>query len=289
MLDAWVPFLRCPVCLENGLRQTPSAVTCQNGHTFNRARQGYIDMLPSSPRGRHSGDSLHMIDARARFLGSGVYGPIADEIGHQAVGPVVADRVNDSQVYLELGGGTGYYLDAALAAAEKAGSRAVGMLADVSMYAARHAARARPDWVVLRTDVWRDFPVATGTVSVCLVVFAPRNAVETARVLIAGGTLIVVTPGDHHLGEMVSITGGIGVEPNKQERLFTAMTSHLAHRNSVSLTYESGLSAGQALDVVGMGPSARHMDMATVRSAIEARIPPIPVTVDVRIDVFVAN
>jgi len=66
--------LRCPVC-RAPVTDTPSGLGCPAGHAFDRAAQGYVNLLTkpaASP-----GDSASMLDARARFLGQGYFDPLA--------------------------------------------------------------------------------------------------------------------------------------------------------------------------------------------------------------------
>ncbi len=68
-------------------------------------------------------------------------------------------------------------------------------------------------------DTWAGLPVRDGAVDRVLVVFAPRNGAETARVLAPGGRLVVVTPAADHLAELVGPLGLLSVDPAKAERL----------------------------------------------------------------------
>ena len=52
---------------------------CTQGHSFDIARQGYVNLLPvQNKRSRDPGDSKTMIVARQEFLVAGFYQPIAD-------------------------------------------------------------------------------------------------------------------------------------------------------------------------------------------------------------------
>ena len=69
--------LICPVCGAPLARQGGSYV-CPGRHTFDRARQGYTNLL-LRPAGQH-GDNREMILARRAFLESGAYAPLKDAI-----------------------------------------------------------------------------------------------------------------------------------------------------------------------------------------------------------------
>ena len=62
MIPDVVPYLCCPVCRAD-LTAVETALRCPRGHSFDIARQGYVNLT----RGRtpHTGDSAEMIEARA--------------------------------------------------------------------------------------------------------------------------------------------------------------------------------------------------------------------------------
>src|SRR5919206_373512 len=104
---------------------------------------------------------------------------------------------------------------------------AVGVVLDASRYAARRAARAHPRAMAVVADSWARWPVRDAALDRVLVVFAPRNGAETARVLRPGGRLVVVTPAADHLAELVGPLGLLTVDPAKADRLTAALGPHL--------------------------------------------------------------
>lgn len=76
MLTRVLRFLRCPVC-QRSLSATAEARTlrCAAGHSFDIARPGYLPLLAGPLR--HPGDPATAVAARAAFLASGAYEPVA--------------------------------------------------------------------------------------------------------------------------------------------------------------------------------------------------------------------
>ena len=72
-----VGFLRCPVCAA-ALLLDGAVVRCGAGHSFDVARQGYVDLMP--PGRRPAGDSTEMVAAREAFLAAGHYAAIAGTV-----------------------------------------------------------------------------------------------------------------------------------------------------------------------------------------------------------------
>lgn len=227
----------------------PRALRCVRGHSFDIARQGYVGLLTGAST-KMTGDTAEMLDARAAFQRGGGFAPIADAVAEAVVagGPV-------PPVLLEVGAGTGYYLSRALDAAPTTW----GIALDVSKPAARRCARAHPRAAAVLADAWRGFPVRDSVLGHVLTVFAPRNPAEAARVLAPGGRYIVVTPTATHLSELVGPLGMVSVDPDKDRRIAEAMAGHLEQVERTIIQYPIELTHDQAADVLGMGPSARHL------------------------------
>ena len=70
----------CPVCLRE-LTDTGAAYCCSAGHSFDKSKFGYVNLLQSqkSSSKRHGDDRL-MVRARRDFLDKGYYGFLLDEL-----------------------------------------------------------------------------------------------------------------------------------------------------------------------------------------------------------------
>jgi 23S rRNA (guanine745-N1)-methyltransferase len=241
------PFtlLTCPLC---GQSLTPrgGALSCATAHSFDVARQGYVNLLPG---GAHTGtaDTAEMVRARADFLAAGHYAPLARAIAEAAA-------ALSPDVVLDAGTGTGYYLAAVLDALPSA----IGLGLDLSKYALRRAARAHPRAAAAVWDVWQPLPVRSAAADLVLNVFAPRNAPEFARVLRPDGALLVVTPGPDHLAELRERAGLLEVDAAKEERLDRTLSGHFRLEHTELLRYTLTLTAAEATDAAAMGPSAHH-------------------------------
>lgn len=180
--------LICPLC-HASLPRTGTTWRCSAGHAFDVAREGYVNLLPvQQRRSRAPGDSPEMIRARREFLDAGHYAPLRD-----ALAATLAPLRTTTAV--DLGCGEGYY-----SRAIKDGLSPGGELAglDISREAIRQAARRHPDitWLVGSSAA---VPLATAGCELVTCLFAPLLPAEMARVLVPGGTLLLVVPGERHL------------------------------------------------------------------------------------------
>ncbi len=270
-----VAVLACPVCGRSLAAPPGGAVLrCPEGHSFDRARQGHVTLLPPGHR-PPSGDSAGMVADRVAFLEAGHYagvtGALADAVG--------AD--GSPEALLDLGGGTGHHLAGVLGRFPDA----VGVVLDSSPYAARRAARAHPRAVAVVADSWARLPVREGAVDRVLVVFAPRNGPEIARVLRPGGRLVVVTPAADHLAELVGPLELLRVDPDKAARLAAALEPELEPVRTATYRQVLELSRAAAATLVGMGPHARH----TTREAVGAGLAGLPERIEITLAVDVTT
>jgi len=267
--------LACPVCSAR-LSAGTAGLACEGGHAFDRARQGYVTLLPPGHRPA-SGDSAEMVADRVAFLDSGHYAGVTRALGDA----VLADGF-PPETLLDLGGGTGHHLAGVLERLPGA----VGVVADSSRYAARRAARSHPRAIAVVADTWARLPVRDGAVDRVLVVFAPRNGPEIARALRPGGRLVVVTPAADHLEELVRPLGLLRVDPDKAARLAASLEPHLAPVSASAHRERLLLDRSAVTTLVGMGPHARHLARDELERSLTAFPEPVEVTVSVDVTTY---
>lgn len=273
MLERLLDVLRCPVC-GGSLQRVGASLRCAERHTFDIARQGYVNLLGG---GAHpaTGDTADMVQARAEFLGAGHFAPLARALADDA-----AEVPGD--VVLDAGAGTGYYLGAVL----DERTRGRGLALDVSKAASRRAARAHERAGAAVWDSWQPLPVRDRSVDLVLDVFAPRNGPEFRRILRPGGAVLVVTPQQAHLAEVAEIAGMLSVDPDKDERLERSLTVHLDLDGRRELAWPMSLWRSDVARLVRMGPSAWHVDATTLASRLATIPEPVQVTAAVVLSRF---
>ena len=251
-------------------------LACGRDHSFDIARHGYVN-LTAGRAGPGTADTSAMVAARERFLGRGHYQPLAEALQSLAArhDPGAPGLVAD------LAGGTGYYLAGILDAVP----HRHGACIDLSVPALRRAARAHPRAAALGADVWQPLPLADRSAALALSVFGPRNAAETGRILIPGGTLIVAAPRPGHLREVQRSLGLIGIDQRKPQRLAAAYRDY-TRSGAATVNYRLSLDRADLTALVSMGPSARHITPQALAARLNSLPSPFTVTVDLRIRVF---
>ncbi len=164
---------------------------CPQGHAFDVARSGYINLLqPQERRSKQPGDTVAAVTGRRRLHDRGVSAPLL-----QAIAETIAP--SPTEVVLDAGCGDGFYLGSLAA---QTGFDAHGI--DISIPAIDAAARRYPqcEWVVANAD--RMVPYADHSFTIVLSITARMNAPEFRRVLRDDGRLLVAVPAPEDLIEL---------------------------------------------------------------------------------------
>jgi 23S rRNA (guanine745-N1)-methyltransferase len=257
-LDPALRFLQCPHC-GGAFRRAAGTVVCERRHAFDVARRGFVNLLGSAPPA--NADGADMVEARARFLGSGSYAQLAEAIARLAA---QATRTADAEAtcIVDVGAGPGYYLARVLEVCPGF----AGIACDISKFAARRAARCHARAAAVVADATGPLPVRSQGVTLLLSVFAPRNPAEFHRLLHPRGRWLVVTPTAEHLAALRAPLGLLDVEPGKDRRLLDEANADFVLHDEQPLTVELRLDRADALALLGMGPAACHAS-AELRSA----------------------
>jgi 23S rRNA (guanine745-N1)-methyltransferase len=181
----------CPLCSQL-LLNTNNTLRCENNHSFDFAKEGYVNLLPVQHKNsKQPGDSLEMVQARRAFLERGFYGFLQRTLGD------IVSTFNAHNI-LDLGCGEGFYTHA-LSTNTKATIYGV----DISKSAVKYAAKRYLNCNFSVASI-SQAPFKSQFADVLLSVFAPLFEKELARLAKPGATLVVASPGPWHLKELKS-------------------------------------------------------------------------------------
>ena len=235
----------CPVCGAL-LAQEAHCWHCAQGHSFDVARQGYVNLLPVSQKhSRQPGDSRLQLTARRAFLGSGVYAPIADRLC------AILARYAPASV-LDVGCGEGYYLRQV----QKALPETEVWGVDISKDGVRLAAGSDRRGHYL-TATAAHLPFAGGSFDLLCSMFALTLPEEFARVLTPDGIFVQVTAGEDHLLALRSL---IYAEVVRKEKPAAPALSGFSLLSEELLEFPFTLDSNEAvMQLLSMTPHAMRI------------------------------
>ena len=265
-------LLRCPICRLD-LTATAGALACRNRHSFDFAREGYVNLLRARRRlPSAGGDNSEQLQHREAFLRRGHFDAVTATIAARVQRSGAAAAAGCWRV-VDAGSGTGYHLDRIAAMLD---APVVGLGLDIARKAARRAARRWPQHAFAVANLWEEWPVKDAAADLVISIFAPKNFAETARVLTPGGWLAMVYPGANHLVELNDFFGLMRQHQEKGRHYADAARRYIGPPTIAQLTRHTVLKGDGVRDALLMGPNARHL----CRSTLETATYPLSVTFD---------
>jgi 23S rRNA (guanine745-N1)-methyltransferase len=267
--------LSCPLD-GTPLGRQSNTFSCLHGHSFDVARQGYVNLLPvQKKRSLDPGDSKEMVAARKQFLNTGVYQPIS-----QAINRLVLSGLPNLASILDAGSGEGYYLRQLVDQIPASNTLSV-LGVDISKWAVLSAAQQdnRLAWVVASNA---NLPVLAQQADWVLCIFGFPVLTEFSRVLKQGGKLLMVDAGPKHLIELRELIYPM-IKPQKPVAANALLGFVLTHAENLSFTITLN-GTQQIADLLAMTP---HLYRASAEGLAKASaLTKLTTTVDVRLNVF---
>lgn len=280
-----LPFI-CPIC-GNPLRLIGQQASCPRGHSYDQAREGYLNLLQSGRRGgRDRGDSIEMVRARRRFMARGHYDRMI-----AALAASVADHLVGSQepqaMVLDMGCGEGtvtvHTMESVTRALPDRPSKWAGI--DISRPAIQYAARRARCRIWFAVANLSRVPVGDHSVEVLMAVFSHVNVKEARRLLSPRGRLAVVGPGARHLFEIRSMIYPSPIPHD--ERVGTGVLPGFRRIDRQYVKYEAKLDQEDIRDVIHMTPYA--WIASRDRIAQVERLPSLVTSMEFYVDSFMTD
>lgn len=175
-------MLICPVC-KGKLNKNANSLICENRHSFDFSKEGYVNLLLGSKSGDKKGDSKESARARHEFLSKNYYKCLKTAIGERMNGTV-----------LDICCGEGYY--------DEYSGELYGF--DISKEMVRLASKRHKNNHYFVANL-AQIPIEDESIDTAIHLFAPFNENEFARILKDDGVLYSVIPAENHLFEMKKI------------------------------------------------------------------------------------
>ena len=229
-------------------------MVCEQGHSHDRAKQGYFNLLlANQKRSKQPGDDKAMVTARQKFLQAGHYRALTTQLSQSFEQSSDADGPSH---WLDIGCGEGFYLRHL--AATNLNVQWYGL--DISKEAIKLSAKQSSGRSLPSSEQSSDssgqfvvassfrIPVNDSTVDGVLQVFAPGSIDEISRILKPHGIWIRVAPGPSHL-ENIKRQLYTQVKPHTSPEVPKGFTLASEDRVQSSLTIEDSETLSHLIDM----------------------------------------
>jgi 23S rRNA (guanine745-N1)-methyltransferase len=187
------PLLRCPLCKKPVSLVRPGSLVCGSRHCFDLSSRGYVSFLAGKGVSGGLYDRELFVN-RALVMRAGYYDLAVSELCALLGG---GGRI------LDAGCGEGFFTAAISSAA---GAATVGL--DNCAQAIRLAAAQYGAAWWLAADL-ANIPLQSESMDAVVNILAPANYAEFSRVLVPGGKIIKVIPGDDYLCQLRHCAAGL--------------------------------------------------------------------------------
>jgi 23S rRNA (guanine745-N1)-methyltransferase len=269
----------CPVCGE-ALALGAHAAVCPRAHSFDRARNGYFNLLLAK-QSAEPGDSALMLQSRRAFLHAGFYNQMS-QATNAAVVQIVAPRSHAHVA--DVGCGEGFFTARLKRALDEAvPSPPICYGVDISRPGVKMATSLDRGihWAVASLH---HSPFMPRSLDVVLSMFAPIDAADVRRVVRDVGALVTVTPGPDHLDGLRAVIYS-DVQPHPSMPALMAEDTLFEQSGSTRVRYPIVVdSSAQIMNLLAMTPYYWNISRET-RARVEA-LTRLELTVDAYVSVF---
>lgn len=241
MLSTHEHLFSCPHCGEHMTVSATSGLACSGGHSYNIARQGYVNTVTRPVKNEYSRE---LFLSRKKMIESGLFDPLLEHLATYLETP-------SSPCYLlDAGCGEGTPL-ARLAKGISPLYQTVGM--DISKEGIRLAAANYKNSVWVVGDL-AHVPLVSQRIDVIFNLLSPANYEEFHRLLTPEGMVLKVVPNSSYLKEIRTLFYGKNLKEYHNNEVTALFQSAFPVVTSTSLTYSFVIPPERLSDMLTMTP-----------------------------------
>ena len=274
-----VNIFRCPLCHQSMKVVDFKSIICSNNHTFDFAKQGYINML-TRPSNQHYDKKL--FEARQKIImESNLYSSL-----HERLSKVIQEHLGESHeslVMFDAGCGEGSHLQKLLD--ECCNKKVTGIGLDIAKEGIIMASKEyrHPIWLV--GDL-ANIPLADQSCHVVLNMLSPANYTEFKRVLTPKGIIVKIVPRRNYLKELrAAVFTDRDKNTYSNEETSSLFQQHFQLVSHFSFSCLKELKRAELLNLIQMSPLTWNAKKEHIDSFLNQDSTEITIDLDVLIGV----
>ena len=243
----------CPICREN-LTLLESSLKCNNRHSFDLAKFGYINLAPQIKQSANY--DKENFQNRQQILEAGFYQAILEAVSNLLASSKTATTI------LDIGCGEGFYSRKL----QENHPEKTFYAFDISKDSVQIAAKREPNWAVnwFVGDLAR-LPIKDASMDILLDIFSPANYGEFRRVLSKDGILIKVIPTKNHLKEIRQrVQDQLTNKDYSNQDIKNHFQEHFTILSSQTASLTKTITAEQLQALLSMTPLLFHVDQTKI-------------------------
>lgn len=266
-------IFRCPVCASPMQVADRGSVVCEERHTFDIAKQGYVNFLTSPVNTKYD---KALFGARRTVIEAGTYQPL-----HECIAAWVTQEQQGNKLVkiLDMGSGEGSHL---AHIKQTAASLFDGEIAAIGMDIAKEgvlaAAKQYKEMIWCVGDLARH-PFSEDEFDVVLNIFSPANYEEFKKICKPDGMVVKVLPHTGYLQELRNLFYEDEEKLHYTNKLTVErFTENFAKVKRQRLTYKAAVEPSLAPALLQMSPLSWQQEESALR---DIELPEITIDVEI--------
>lgn len=274
-----VDVFRCPICHQSMKVVDLKSLICSNNHTFDFAKQGYINLLTRPSNQRYD---KKLFKARQKIIiESNLYASL-----HGQISKIIMEHLGEAHnptVILDAGCGEGSHLQRILDEWHNGATTGIGL--DIAKEGIIIASKNYQNPVWLVGDLV-NIPLTDRSCHVVLNILSPANYLEFKRILAPGGIIVKILPHPNYLKELREVIfAGSNKETYTNDEAISLFKQHFDLASDFKFSHFKKLDQAEIMNLIQMSPLAWNAGKEKIDFLINRGFSGVTVDLDILVGV----
>ncbi|WP_342540518.1 putative RNA methyltransferase [Heyndrickxia sp. FSL K6-6286] len=279
LVNKYVHVFSCPICKSPMKVTHLKSLVCLNNHTFDFAKQGYVNMMTRSANSHYDKE---LFKARQKvIMESNLFALLHKRISEIIIGNMNA--LKGEIIIFDAGCGEGSHLQRILDECKNETFAGIGL--DISKEGIRMAASKYKETAWLVGDL-ANSPLADQSCHYILNILSPANYKEFKRTLVPNGLVIKVVPRSNYLKELrEALFDNTDKSSYKNDETVSLFNHHFHLVDVLNLSYIKKLTQTELINLVQMSPLTWNTSEDDIDRIINRGISEVTVDLDILVGI----